>query len=256
MPGPLLFQQIGQPRHRLFKLIARDGKTRSHTMAAPLEEPAFPREALDAGPKVDTGDRAPRSLAFVPVQSDDDCRAACVFLEPRRNDANNARMPTFASSPDQRRVQTARLGLFKRCRTHRRFDLAPFRVEHLQTLSHSLSFCWIRCGQQPCAQISLTDPAASIHARSKHIPQMVSLRRSLQTGNIGQGGQPRPRTTSHDFQPLMDQSTINAPQRRHIRDSRQSHKVKHRQQIRALLARLAHLATRFDQHEKHDRGCT
>ncbi len=124
--------------------------------------------------QIDPADRSARSLAHaIFVQRDDDGWAACLFLDPPGDDANDAGVPALPGDHRYGAIVLGRqqcLGLL----LHRRLDRAPFFIILVQLFGDPRGFGRILRGQQAHPQIGLPDTSARIDSRSQRKTQVMA----------------------------------------------------------------------------------
>ena len=189
--GAILFveelREIGQR-------ILGHGEAGGHGVPAAVHQQARLPRRDHRRAEIDALDRAARSLAQLAVHADDEGRPAVAFDQPARDDADHADMPAFALDHERRRQSLAvgaveALDARDRLVQHLALDGAALGVELVQPERQRADLLRIVAGQQPRAEIGLSDAAAGIDARAQHEAEMIGARRLAQARHVGQRGQ-------------------------------------------------------------------
>ena len=139
-------------------------------MAAALDDqPGIGRLAHQPA-EVEARHRAARTGAdAVGVEGDGEGRPARMILEPRGEQADNARMPVVAGRDDDGRAVAAGklgIGLGARLGQHLLLHRLPFLVEPVERLGDGAGLDRIVGRQQPAAECCVADAPAGIDARA------------------------------------------------------------------------------------------
>ena len=187
--------------------------------------------------EIDALDRAARSLAQPAIHADDEGRPAVAFDEAARDDADHPDMPTFALDHERRRQSLAvgtveALDARDRLVQHLALDGAALGIELVQPQRQRADLFRIVAGQQPCAEIGLSDAASGIDARAQHEAKMIGARRLAQARHVGQRGQADVASVGHHPQALAHQRPVDAGQWHDIAHSPQGDEVEPLAQVR------------------------
>ncbi len=197
----------------------------------PLTSSPAWRAAITAGPSASPGHRAARALADRAVKRDDAGRAVVAFLEPARDDADDAGMPALARDEDQQRAAAAVLDLRDRLRQNARLDLAPLGVVGVELLRQARASSGSSVDEQPRAEIGRADPAAGIDPRPQDEAGVIGADRARRCRHVGQRREARIGAPPHHLEPLRHQRAVEAGQRHHVADRAERHEIEPVHQI-------------------------
>ena len=163
-------------------------------MAAALDRDArFDRRAHRPA-EIDARDRAAGAGRIAPGEAQREGRALEPLLEPRREQADDARRPGRARHHDRgasflqaQREQSLRLGLRQRLD----LDLLADSVQPVELDRDRPRLDVVGRGQEPHAERRVADPSARVDARADDKAQMVGPRRSVRAGDVEQAPQAR-----------------------------------------------------------------
>ena len=184
-------------------------------------------------------------------------RALEPLLEPRREQADDARRPRLSrhddrSAPFLEAQRQQRFGLSLRQRFD--LDLLTDAVQPVEFGRDRTRLEIVGCGQEPDAERRVADASARVDARTDDKAQVVGPRRSVGAGDVEQGRKPRPAALTHDREALDDKGAVEPDQRHDVGDGRERNEVERRHKVRTSPAvpeaRLAQRAV--ERHERHE----
>ena len=186
----------------------------------------------DGGAEVDPRDRAGRSLALGAGEADDDRGQGEAFLQPGGDDADHAGVPARARRPDERVTGAQALGgLGLGGGEDAGLDLPAVVVQRMEPCGERLGLGRIGRREQARPEIGGADAPARVDPGAEDEAEPVGARPRAQSGDIGEGGEPRTATSGHDRKALPDEGAVEPDERRHIRDRRQRHEIEQGEEI-------------------------
>ena len=230
-----------------------------HGVAAALEQQTVGDRAPHRAADIDAGNGAAGASADAAgLKRDGKGRPAEFFLQPRRDEADDAGMPAFGGGDDDRafflkaeRGERFRLGLRQRVE----FDRLPLAIEPVEFGGNLRRLRRIVFHEQPHAEIGAADAAAGIDARAEQKAEMPRLGRAREPRHIHQARVPCPLAPAQRQQALGDEGAVQARERHHIGDGAERDIVEKGQQIRlAALAVPEAAAAQFAVHrdDRHE----
>ena len=171
------FEKSAQLRQRAFA----QGHAGRHGVAAALEQKTLRHGAPHRAADIDAGDGAAGAGADAAgLERDGKSGAAEFFLQPRRDQADDAGMPAFGGGHDNRALfldaeRRTRLGFGLRQRLL--LDRLAFVIEPIELGGDFGGFDRIVLDQKPHAEIGAADAAAGIDARPEQEAEMPRFRR-------------------------------------------------------------------------------
>jgi hypothetical protein len=164
----------------------------------------------DSATKVYAGYRPAGSFASaIFTQSNNDGWLAQPFLDPTGDNSNNSGVPTGRGHDRDWGIGCG-AAKFQRLFSHCRLNRTPFFVETVEFGCKRMCFCWILSGQQPNAEVSLTNPPACIDAGPKGKAKLMSARQLVDPSHISQCGKPNILTPSQNLKALGYKCPIEA----------------------------------------------
>ena len=201
---------------------------RRHRVAAALDE----QPRLDRGAhrlaEIDAGDRAAGPDRMSAGEGQREGRAVEPLLEPRGENADDARRPVLARHHHRRAPlveaeRGQRLGLGLRQRGD--LDLLAGAVQPVELGGDGARLEVVRRRQEPRAEARVADPAARVDPRADQEAEMIGPRRPVRAGDVEQGREARPAALPHHLEPLDDEGAVEAGQRHDVGDGRERHEV-------------------------------
>ena len=191
------------------------------------------------------------------------CRTTEFFLQPSRNDADDAGMPAFGGGHDDGALflkpeRGARLGLGLRQRPL--LDRLALLIEPVELAGNFSGFDRIVFEQKLDAEIGAADAPAGIDARPKQKTEMPGFRRPGKPRHVHQADMAHPLAPPQRDQALGDEGAIEPDQWHHVGDGAERNVVEKREQVRLATlhspkAALAqHPINRNDRHESQADG--
>ncbi len=146
-----------------------------------------------------------------------------MVLEPRGQQADDARMPIGAGGDDDGRpIAAGKLGIgLHSCRgQHFQFHLLPLLIKPVQRLGDGAGFDGIVGGEQAAAECCVADAPPGIDARADQIGQMEGADRLADARDPCQRRQPLVPLLARHLQPLHHEGAVDAGQRHHVANGR------------------------------------
>ena len=180
------FEKGAQRRER----VLAQRHARGHGVTAALGEQAFGDGAAHRAADIDAEDRAAGAGADAAgLKRDRESRPAEFFLQPRGDEADNARMPALGGGDHDRAAllqaeRGHRLGLGLRHGLD--FDRLTLAIEAVELGGDARRLDRIVLDQEPHAEIGAADASAGIDARAEQKAEMPRLRRAGEPRDIHQ----------------------------------------------------------------------
>ena len=231
LPGMLLEEgaKLAEPR-------PLDGDPGRHGMSAALDQQAAVDRLAHHAPKVEAGDGAAGAGADAGrVEGDGEGRPPRMVLQPRRKQADDARMPFVVRGDEHGRPlpsQKFRVGFRLRLGEHPLLHRLALGIQPIQRLGDLGRLHRVVKRQQPAAKRGVADTAARIDTGADHEAEMVGIERLADARGARQGRNPRIGHPPCRDQPFHDKGTIEPDERHHVADRRQRNQVEHGKEIR------------------------
>ena len=200
--GALAGEELGEPRHRRGELGRRQAQAGGHPVAAAALDQPLAGQPGDGGAEVDARDRAARALALAGIEPDHHGGAAEALLQPRRDDADDARMPALAGGPGQRAVGAAGEHLRLGRGEHPRLDVAALGVQPVEPLGERRRLVRVVGGEQPRPEVGGADPAAGVDPRPEREAERPGRGRAAHPRHLRERDEARTAAAGHHRQPL------------------------------------------------------
>ena len=234
-------------------------------MAAALEQQALGHGAPHRAADIDADDGAARTGADAAgLERDGEGGAAEFFLQPRRDQADDSRMPALRGGDHHRAFfldaeRRARFGFG--LRQSLLLDRLALAVEAVELGGDFRGFDRIVLEQKSHAEIGAADAPAGIDARPEQEAEMPRFGRRVEPRHVHQADVAHPLAPAQRDQALGDERAVQSDERHHVGDGAERDVVEKREQIglrprRApKAARAQHPVDRNDRHEgQPDRG--
>ena len=168
------------------------------------------------------------------VQRQRESRPLEPLLEPRRDDADDARRPALARHDhasaaflEPEAGERLRLGLGQ----HGDLDLLPRPIEPVELVGDLSRAQVVARRQQPGAERGVADPAARVDARADQIAEVIAARRPVGPRRVEQRREAGALAPPHHREPPRHEGPVEADQRHDVRHRRQRHQVERAHQV-------------------------
>ena len=243
------------------ELVGHNGDAGRHGVAAALDEQTRGDGMAHRAADIDAGDRASRAGADAArLQRNRESGPAIALLQPRGDEADDARMPALPRRDDNGALlfdaeRGHRLGLGLRER--RLLDGLALAVEPVELGGHRAGLGWVVFEQEARAEVGTADASARIDARPEQKAQVPAFRRSGEPRRVHQCGQADMLAAAHRDQPLRDEGAVEPLERHDVGNGAERHKVERVEQVGLRAqhvpeAALAQLAVDGDYGHEHE----
>ncbi len=216
--------------------------------------------APDRGAEIDGGNRAGRAGGeTIGIERGDESRQAETFGDAAGDQSEQPLMPAFSGKEEQRQARIGgkrRIGCGESFFQHPLLDGLPLGVERFEPGCYGARLDRVIGRKKSRAEARGAHPAAGIDTGAEDEAERIAGRRRVDARGIGERNEALVVPEAQDLEPLRHESAVRLPERHHIADRGQRHKIEQAEQIGlrqiAVKAVAAKRARRRHQEQKHD----